>query len=150
MNRTLHFEVLTRSFAVDVDSPAVASVDNHACVFGDVFPPECLQRQRRVRIRNWCSYVHRGLANAVSRRIILGPSGWSCKTNYYYYYYNYHLTLKYYIMSRHVIYIVLYYVILYYIVLYCVILYIILYYFICPIILSGEVPMMLNDRRIWW
>jgi len=41
-----------RSFPVDVDSPAVASVDNHACVLGDVFPPEGLRLQRRVRNRN--------------------------------------------------------------------------------------------------
>ena len=123
MNRTLHFEVLTGSFAIDVHSPSVASVDNRACVLGDVFPPEGLRGQRRGRSGQWRLYVHRGLANASSRRIFLGPSGWSCKINYFYYYYNFHpiciywiiLYLLYYIKLNYIIFYFIYYIISYHI-----------------------------------
>jgi len=151
MTSTLHFEVLTGSFAVDVDPPAEASVYNRACVFGDVFPPEGLRGQQIVIIRLWCFYIHRWLANAGSRRIFLGPSWWSCNTNYCYYYYNYYLTWIYYIVIS-------YYVMLCYVVLCCVVLcYIILYYIILyyiniyPISLSSDAaPVILTDRHIWW
>jgi hypothetical protein len=43
------YGVLTGSFAVDIDSPAVASVDDLASVFWDVCPAEWLRRQGIVR-----------------------------------------------------------------------------------------------------
>lgn len=82
--------VLTGAFAVDVNPPAMTSVDNLASVFGNVLPAQRLRSQGGVRGRQWRHNVHWRLTTSGSRWEVLSPCGRSCKIIRYYYYYDYY------------------------------------------------------------